>query len=303
MAVTTALLAATAIVPLAPSPAAAVPTVIPVTTTTDVIDGADGLTSLREAVALANTAAGDTEIVLTAATYPLSICGNGGAGPAANDEGDLNLARADTLAVAVTITGNGATITQTCPGYPHLHDDRTAAGSLLTITDATFTGATDAGLGVSIESVAGLTLDDVTITGNSFPTPGYSYGDHCGPNAAAVLVDGSEPVTLTDTEISHTTNAAGLVVVGAGADVAITGSTISYNDGNYEVAGALTCGRSTTVSNSTIAFNHYPAITVPTGVPTEPRSGTPRMRAGGAGSSSSATSTPTMSSSKATAAC
>ena len=55
---------AAATAPLTAEVAAAAPTAITVTTTVDVLDDGDGLTSLREAVALANATPGDTEIVL-----------------------------------------------------------------------------------------------------------------------------------------------------------------------------------------------------------------------------------------------
>ncbi|MCB1249495.1 MAG: hypothetical protein KDB36_08805, partial [Acidimicrobiales bacterium] len=187
-----AVTAATA--PLTAEVAAAAPTAITVTTTVDVLDDGDGLTSLREAVALANATPGDTEIVLAHATYALSICGPGGAGPAANDAGDLNLARADALGPAVTIAGNGATVVQTCTGVAHLHDDRTTAGSSLTITDATFTGATDVQTdAVSIGTAAALTLDGVTVTDNSAAPPWHWDSDDPGP--AAVVATGGPALT------------------------------------------------------------------------------------------------------------
>src|SRR3954471_8178944 len=81
-----------AVVPVivaAPAGALPNPTIV-VTTTADVINGADGVLSLREAVALANATAGDDTIQLAdGATYALTIC-------AANDLetdnalGDLN---------------------------------------------------------------------------------------------------------------------------------------------------------------------------------------------------------------------
>jgi VCBS repeat-containing protein len=48
---------------------------IPVTTTADVIDAGDGLTSLREAVILANSTAGDDEIRLSPGNYVLGLDG------------------------------------------------------------------------------------------------------------------------------------------------------------------------------------------------------------------------------------
>jgi CSLREA domain-containing protein len=83
------------------SPAGAA-TVITVTTTADVVDPDDGVVSLREAVATANTNAGDETIDLAAgATYTVTNC------TAYNGFEFRN-------AGAVTIHGNGSTVVQPC---------------------------------------------------------------------------------------------------------------------------------------------------------------------------------------------
>ena len=97
IAVVVALIGAGVVV-LAPSAAAAD---IAVTTTDDVVNGGDGLTSLREAFAAANAGAGpDTIILGSAQSYDLDDCVSGALTATADDD--------------LTIDGNGSTITQTC---------------------------------------------------------------------------------------------------------------------------------------------------------------------------------------------
>ncbi|MEZ5209160.1 MAG: CSLREA domain-containing protein [Acidimicrobiales bacterium] len=255
---------AAATAPLTAEVAAAAPTAITVTTTVDVLDDGDGLTSLREAVALANATPGDTEIVLAHATYALSICGPGGAGPAANDAGDLNLARADALGPAVTIAGNGATVVQTCTGVAHLHDDRTTAGSSLTITDATFTGATDVlARGVSIETAATLTLDGVTIANNSAAPPWHWDSDDPGP--AAVVATGGPALTVTSSTVTGTVFGGGILDHAPSGSLTVQDAMITGNTGIGTAGGIAALGRHLTIADTTVADNHPPEVQVPDG--------------------------------------
>lgn len=88
--------------------------VINVTTTVDVVDGADGLTSFREAFQMASADSAADEIVLTAhVVYDSSDC----------VEGDLDRTASDPL----VITGNDATVAQGCAGEnvsDRCHDHR-----------------------------------------------------------------------------------------------------------------------------------------------------------------------------------
>src|SRR4051812_14486723 len=101
-----ALIAASISVAVTATPAMAA--TVTVTTTSDIVNGADGVVSLREAVSQANAAVEATVIELAASTYSLTLCG-GGSDDDVNVGGDLDYTGAQTL----TANGNGATIDQT----------------------------------------------------------------------------------------------------------------------------------------------------------------------------------------------
>src|SRR5690349_4342977 len=112
-------------------PAAAAAASYTVTTTDDVVDGGDGLLSLREAVTLAGTDDADSEIVLApGATYHLTIC-NPSPPEHLNADGDLDLPADND---GVTITGNGATIDQDCAAERVLLTQQPIVVRHLTIT-------------------------------------------------------------------------------------------------------------------------------------------------------------------------
>ena len=109
-----AALCGTAAFPVAAAtPAGAVNPTITVTTFADVVDGGDGVLSLREAVSLADVTAGADRVELPPGTYALTICdGTRASEDDANAHGDLDHLAADTLTLAPT--GTTATITQQC---------------------------------------------------------------------------------------------------------------------------------------------------------------------------------------------
>src|SRR6185436_19053709 len=99
---------------IATVPAPAYAATIGVTTVDDVVNALDGVISLREAVTSANKAKGATTISLSAGEYELDACGRN---EDANGTGDLDY----TSTNALTIDGNGATVTQTCSDQRVLH--------------------------------------------------------------------------------------------------------------------------------------------------------------------------------------
>src|SRR5262249_45144884 len=108
----------------------AVPAVLNVTTTLDVLEPNDGLLSLREAVIQANALPGANTIVVPAGTYALALAGY---------EEDASLTGDLDLAGHVTVQGAGAGVT-TIDGAGldrifHIH-----AGADVTLTGMTIRG-------------------------------------------------------------------------------------------------------------------------------------------------------------------
>ncbi len=141
---------------------------ITVTTFADVVDGGDGLTSLREAVIQANGGGGGDTILLSSGIYTLTI---GGIGENAAATGDLD------TNIDVTITGAGAATVIDASGLgDRVFDIRSGT---TTISDLKITGGSeDLGGGIKIGS-ATLNLTDVEVYGNHAVSNGgglYSAG-------------------------------------------------------------------------------------------------------------------------------
>jgi len=202
------------------SPAAAA--TIEVTTTAD-----GGAGSLRDAFAQASVAVEPTEIVLAdGASYVLDDC----------VEGDLDHLGAQPL----TITGGGATITQTCVGERVIESDGD-----LTVTDATITGGTLAmGIGGGIEAdTDDVTLVRSTVTGNSGPI---------GGGVAAIRVT-AVASTVAD-------NTAGSTGGGIWADQVadLTNSTVAGNTAGTGGGGITVVNTSVNLLHATVAGNTAP---------------------------------------------
>ncbi|MFT4293959.1 MAG: right-handed parallel beta-helix repeat-containing protein [Micropruina sp.] len=200
-----------------------------VTTFADVVSPVDGVTSLREAFAAASSNGTDDTIVLAAGSYHLTSC----TGPLSHTEG-----------AALTVQGNGATITQTCAdtGVIESTDDV----SSLTLTDLGIVGGPNSGafvFGPGVYGEGAVRLDTVTVTGVDG-----------GPTGASAAVTGSNnmpgaPMTIVDSQITGNDSDG---VTGSNVSFVLTRSTISHNGG----AGVnLTDGTPVTVTGSTIADN------------------------------------------------
>lgn len=212
-----ALVVATVGVVTAPPAAAAV---FEVTTTTD-----GGAGSLRAAFALASASAEANEIVLApGATYVLDDCA----------EGDLDYTGSDPLA----ITGNGATIQQTC-------DERVIeTDGDLTVTDARITGGNQTGLGGGIEA----DTDDVTLIRSTVDDNAASTGG----GVAAIRV------TLVASTVSG--NAASNTGGGVWVDQTLdaTNSTITGNTAGTAGGGVVVVNTSITLLYVTLVGNTAP---------------------------------------------
>lgn len=203
---------------------------ITVTTTLDVVNGGDGLTSLREAIGEANAAADDSTIVLGAETYVLDLCG--GASEDANASDDLDY----TAGQVLTIEGGAATIEQTCADERVLHALDGTGG--VVIQSATITGG-EGFTGAAIAWANDLTLQDVTVRDNDAGGGSVLSSDDAVASGPTLNLVNSMvgPNTGTGVRISFGT-------------VTITGSTVSDNslhgvgliDGALSVAGTVVQG-------------------------------------------------------------
>ncbi|WP_432944595.1 choice-of-anchor Q domain-containing protein [Kribbella sp. CA-253562] len=216
-------LVAAVLVPAGPAQAAT----ITVTTTTDVVNGADGFTSLREAVSAANAAGTPTTITLAAAaSYGLSLCGDDDT----NAAGDLD----STSAQPLTVDGNGSTIDQNCAGERVL--DTTDSDGSIALQAVVLTGGDDVD-GAALRHNGDASLTGVTVTANNAGT---------GRVLASPL--GGAVLDLTDSNIHDNTGTGVGLSLGT---VHVTGTTISNNTGR---GVGLTDG-ALTVTGSTITGN------------------------------------------------
>jgi hypothetical protein len=196
--------------------------VFPVSTT---VDGGAG--SLRDAVAQASASAEPNEIVLEAgATYDLDDC----------TAGHLHYTGTDEL----TITGNGATIRQTCANERVLESD-----APLIVTDATILGGDlPGGLGGGIEAdTSSVTLVRSTVTGNEASI---------GGGVAAIRV------TLVDSTIAGNTASSTGGGIWADQTATITNSTVAGNTAGTGGGGILVANDSVTLLHATVAGNTAP---------------------------------------------
>jgi predicted outer membrane repeat protein len=205
-----------------------------VTTTDDVVNGGDGVLSLREAIDAANADAATTTIELVAATtYELDLCdGDDNDEEDANASGDLD----HSTDQALTINGHGATIEQSCAGERILHT--TSAATTVTLTDVTLTGG--AGDGAAVNYAGDLVISGSTVAGNN-------SGPFGTLNSASGMSGAS--LNLSDSTVGPNT---GRGVGGPfGTAVTITDSTITQNTGD----GVDLTDGTLSVSGSTITDN------------------------------------------------
>jgi hypothetical protein len=264
-AVTAAALLAAAVGLTVAAPSASALNVVAVTTTTD-----GGAGSLRAAIDTAATDADDTEIVLAAgATYQLTVCG---AAEDANASGDLDII--GTVAVeTLTITGNGATIEQTCADERVIDDDD---NDLLTIDGVIITGGDTPDDGGGIDTSAPFELTNSTVSDNHADSDGGGVESAFGGTFTNVVVSGNTSggegggidgsgggavVTVTDSLIEGNTSVApggGVYASGGGVVTTVTGSTFVGNTSTGSVGGGLAAfggGSVVEVDNSTFTEN------------------------------------------------
>jgi serralysin len=215
-----------------------------VTTTLDIVDATDGLTSLREAVTLANETAGSDSITFADDVGEAFEAG----GLIRLTQGEIEITDSLTISGAglVTITGDAD------------DDDITLAGTDHTDVAASFGGIAGAADDLlddnsSIFFVssadAATTLEGLTLTGGRTTEMGLGGG----------AVASSGDLTVADSLIigNSTTGQFGAGGGIAGNDVTVTGSTITGNSttGEQSDGGGIFAQEHLTLTNSTVDDN------------------------------------------------
>ncbi len=189
---------------------------IVVTTLTDVVDANDGVTSLREAIILANSTLGMDVISLAAGNYTLTITGDG---EDASATGDLDITD------AVMITGADAmtTIIDASALGDRVFEIVGAVG--VDFGGLTITGGNSAGDGGAIANRGGMLslinmiIDANTASGDGDMIPGSGGGIFNG--AGGIL-------TVTDSTLSNNVaNRAGGAIEDASGVARVTGLTLT----------------------------------------------------------------------------
>ena len=234
--------------------------IITVDTFADVVNGGDGVTSLREAIIAANAGAGGDTINLAAGTYTMSIAGTG---ENAATTGDLDILKDVTISGA----GAGSTIIN-AGGIDRVFETRSS--TIATISGVTIQGGNSSGGGgINIANGTDLTLSNVIVSGNTSTTTGGGISNTgilslidtaISGNSAVwgggINNDNSTSLTLERVTIDANTssnNGGGIYNFG-GTSVALTNVTISGNTsaGN---GGGIWTNQSINITNSTIASN------------------------------------------------
>jgi hypothetical protein len=217
------------------------PTTIVVTTDADLIDGADGVTSLREAfIAASNDNADSTIVVTSGAEYQLTNCGAG------------QLVHGGPRALVVTTDAAArATVRQTCsPARVMVVGGSTVTLEHLIIRGGRASSPFPCGLtvygqpscarGAGVTASAPLVLDDVEVTDNRSIGDGSFEGGGVSARAGASVIDSEFSANYA--------NRAGGAIASVGP-LTITGSTfvsnssgdggaLSVHDGSVTINGS-----------------------------------------------------------------
>ena len=213
---------------------------IVVTTTADTIDPTDNLTSLREAITLANTTAGNDQISFNlTGTSPYTITLTA----ALPNIIDSSTAITGGTAGTITITGLGASSLTIDANQGNFSIFTINTGGNLSISGVTVTGAQTSGSGGAFKNNGSLTVSNSTISGNSATTGGGIQNNTGGA------------LTITSSTLSSNTATFGGGIENRGIST-ITNSTISGNSASQDGGGIINpFGGTFTLDNSTISGN------------------------------------------------
>lgn len=217
------------------------PTTIVVTTTADLIDGADGVTSLREAfIAASNDNADSTIVVTSGAEYPLTNCGAG------------QLVHGGPRALVVTTDAAGrATVRQTCsPARVMVVGGSTVTLEHLSIRGGRASSPFPCGLtvygqpacarGAGVTSSAPLVLDDVEVTDNRSIGDGSFEGGGISARAGATVIDSEFSANYANRAGGAIASIGPLTISGSTfvSNSSGDGGALSVHDGSVTIAGS-----------------------------------------------------------------
>ena len=241
-----------------------------VDTAADVVDAADGVTSLREALAQANAAdgqdtiefllgAGSETITLDAGlgelgiTDVVSIDGTNAADdPDDSDDGDGNGRFGS--GTAVTVAGGGATRLFSVVGATETGETVTLRN--MTLTGGRADGAGLAGSGGALLVAAGqtVTLRSMVVQGNAATSDGAAFGGGAIHNSGTLNVFGS---SISDNDAfsgGGDGGNGGAIVNAAGATLVVEDTTLAGNDA-VRAGGAVKNLGTATFNNATVSGN------------------------------------------------
>jgi hypothetical protein len=234
------------------------PAVLTVTTPLDLLNGGDGVLSLREAIIDANATPGADTIVVPAGTYMLTLAGTNEDAAAT---GDLDI----TADLTIRGAGAGRTIIDASSLGDRVFD---VHGGTVTISGVKIqNGASTAGGGIFNRGT--LTVQDSTLSGNSVVDSGSGIFE---PSGGGIFNPSGGTLTVRDSTLSgnYAVSSLGHSTVGGGifngGTLTVQDSTLSGNYANADITedfyvplsfggGIFNAFGTLTVRNSTLSGN------------------------------------------------
>jgi parallel beta-helix repeat protein len=229
-----------------------------VNATSDTVNPYDGVTSLREAIAYAESLAGNHTVTFNPAVF-------GTAKTITLTSGRLDLTKAVGVTGSLTVQGPGANLLSingnNASSVFFLGSGRTATLAGLTITGG------KAGRGGGLNNHGTVTLNNCTLSGNSASFGGALANYHGTATLNRCTVSGNSAVnggglytfkgavTLTNSTVSGNAAANGGGLGSAGGAVRLINSTVSGNASTNRGGGLYLYGGTATLSDCTISGN------------------------------------------------